>query len=63
MRPRPARLPPRPAPAKAGALPGGTVIEVDRAVDGNGAADLAGHRLKIGAELARRRVTLRWTGT
>jgi len=59
----PAGPPPAaPAPARAGALPGGTVIEVDRAVDGNGAADLAGHRLKIGADLARHRVTLRLDG-
>jgi transposase InsO family protein len=59
----PAGPPPAaPAPAKAGALPGGTVIEVDRAVDGNGVADLGGHRLKIGPELARRRVTLRLDG-
>jgi transposase InsO family protein len=60
---RPAGPPPAaPAPAKAGALPGGTVIEVDRNVDGNGTADLAGHRVKIGPELARRRVTLRLDG-
>jgi hypothetical protein len=59
----PAGPPPAaPAPARAGALPGGTVIEVDRAVDGNGVADLAGHRLKVGAELARHRVTLRLDG-
>ena len=59
----PAGPPPAaPAPAKAGALPGGTVIEVDRNVDGNGVADLAGHRVKIGPELARRRVTLRLDG-
>lgn len=43
-------------------LPGGTVIEVDRNIDGNGVADLAGHRVKIGPELARRRVTLRLDG-
>jgi transposase InsO family protein len=60
---RPAGPPPAaPAPARAGALPGGTVIEVDRAVDGNGVADLAGHRLKIGPDLARRQVTLRLDG-
>jgi len=54
----PAGPPPAaPAPARAGALPGGTVIDVDRAVDGKGIADLAGHRLKVGAELARHRVT------
>jgi hypothetical protein len=59
----PAGPPPAaPAPARAGALPGGTVIEVDRAVDVNGVADLAGHRLKVGPELARRRVTLRLDG-
>ena len=59
----PAGPPPAaPAPAKAGALPGGTVIEVGRNVDGNGVADLGGHRLKIGPELAFRRVTLRLDG-
>ena len=59
----PAGPPPAaPAPAKAGALPGGRVIEVDRAVDGNGVADLVGHRLKVGPELARRRVTLQLDG-
>jgi transposase InsO family protein len=60
----PAGPPPAaPSPAKtAGALPGGTVIEVDRAVDGNGVADPAGHRIKVGAELARSRVTLRLDG-
>ena len=49
-------------PAEAGALPSGTVIGVDRAVDGNGIADLADQRVKVGAELARRRVTLRLDG-
>jgi transposase InsO family protein len=59
----PAGPPPAaPAPRNAGALPGGTVIEVDRSVDGSGVADLAGHRLKVGPELARRRVTLRLDG-
>ncbi len=59
----PAGPPPAaPAPRNAAALPGGTVIEVDRSVDGNGVADLAGHRVKAGAELARRRVTLRLDG-
>jgi hypothetical protein len=59
----PAGPPPAaPAPARAGALPGGTVIEVDRSVDGDGIADLAGQRVKIGAELARRKVTLRLDG-
>ena len=59
----PAGPPPAaPAPGRAGALPGGTAIEVDRAVDANGVADLAGHRVKVGAELARCRVTLRLDG-
>jgi len=38
------------------------VIEVDRFVDINGNAELAKHRLKIGAELARRKVVLRLDG-
>jgi hypothetical protein len=59
----PAGPPPAaPSPAKAGALPGGTVIEVDRNVDTNGVAGLAGHKIKAGPELARRRVTLRLDG-
>jgi hypothetical protein len=59
----PAGPPPAaPAPRNAGALPGGTVIEADRSVDGNGVADLAGHKVKVGAELARRQVTLRLDG-
>jgi transposase InsO family protein len=59
----PAGPPPAmPAPGRAGTLPGGTVIEVDRAVDVNGIADLAGHRVKVGAELAHSRVTLRLDG-
>ena len=59
----PAGPPPAlPAPARAGALPAGTVIEVDRAIDANGTADLAGRKVKIGAELARARVTLRLDG-
>jgi len=59
----PAGPPPAaPSPAKAGALPGGTMIEVDRNVDGNGVADLAGHRVKVGPELGRRQVTLRLDG-
>jgi len=50
------------APVKVGALPGGTVIEADRAADGEGITDLAGQRVKLGAELARRRVTLLFDG-
>jgi hypothetical protein len=38
------------------------VIEVDRAVDVNGDADLAGKQVKVGAELARGKVTLRLDG-
>jgi hypothetical protein len=53
-----------PAPARAGALPGGIVIEIDRMLDAGGTADVAGHRIKAGPELARRRVTPSgWTGT
>ena len=59
----PAGPPPAlPAPARADALPAGTVIEVDRAVDASGIADLAGHKVKVGAELARSKVTLRLDG-
>ena len=59
----PAGPPPAmPAPARADALPAGTVIEVDRTVDANGTADLAGHKVKVGAELARSKVTLRLDG-
>jgi hypothetical protein len=58
----PAGPPPAlPAPA-ASDLPAGTVIEVDRAVDVNGDADLAGKQLKVGTELARSKVTLRLDG-
>jgi hypothetical protein len=55
--------PPPALPAPVGsALPAGTVIEVDRAVDVNGDADLAGKQVKVGAELARSKVTLRLDG-
>ena len=58
----PAGPPPAlPAPATS-TLPSGTVIEVDRAVDVNGDADLAGKQLKVGTELARSKVTLRLDG-
>jgi hypothetical protein len=53
--------PAMPAPARA-TLPAGTVIEVSRTVDVNGNADLAGHKIKIGTELARSKVTLRLDG-
>jgi hypothetical protein len=62
---RPAGPPPAsPSPSRlpSGALPADAVIEVDRKVDDNGIADVGGCRLKIGAELARRRVTLRLDG-
>jgi len=55
--------PPPALPAPSGSvLPAGAVIEVDRAVDVNGDADLAGKQVKVGAELARSRVTLRLDG-
>ena len=58
----PAGPPPAlPAPA-ASALTAGAVTEVDRAVDVNGDADLAGKQLKVGTELARSKVTLRLDG-
>jgi transposase InsO family protein len=58
----PAGPPPAmPAPARAD-LAAGTVIEVDRAVDADGIADLAGCKVKVGAELARSKVTLRLDG-
>jgi len=56
----PAGPPPAmPAPARAGTLPAGTVIEVSRAIDVGGIADVGGHKVKVGPELARRKVTLR----
>jgi transposase InsO family protein len=58
----PAGPPPAmPAPARAD-LAAGTVIELDRALDADGIADLAGHKVKVGAELARSKVTLRLDG-
>jgi hypothetical protein len=53
--------PATPAPARA-ALSAGSVIEVSRTVNADGNADLAGNEVKIGAELARGRVTLRLDG-
>ncbi|WP_280264763.1 hypothetical protein [Nocardia wallacei] len=45
-----------------GTLAAGEVVEVERTVDVNGAVDLAKRRLKIGTELAGRKVTLRLDG-
>ncbi len=59
----PAGPPPAaPSVARATTLPAGAVVETDRTVDANGVADLANHRLKVGTELARQRVTLRLDG-
>ncbi|WP_327584615.1 integrase core domain-containing protein [Nonomuraea sp. NBC_00507] len=43
-------------------LPAGAVIELDRRLDGEGNATLRGRRVKIGAELAGKYVTLRFDG-
>ncbi len=57
-----------PAPAKAPALaaevtlPAGAVVEVDRIVDNDGYTSLAGTRLRLGADLHRRKITLRLDG-
>jgi transposase InsO family protein len=60
---RPAGAPPASASVgRAATLPAATVIEVDRHVDTNGYAELAKHRLRVGGELARRKVTLRLDG-
>jgi hypothetical protein len=59
-------LPAGPPPAASSAarteLAAGAVVEVDRSLDSNGATGLAGHRLKVGPELASRKVTLRLDG-
>ncbi|MFR9774369.1 IS481 family transposase [Nocardia sp. SC052] len=47
---------------KAGVLAADAVIEIDRAVGNNGALILLKHRLKVGAELSGKRVTLRLDG-
>ncbi|MEU6191490.1 hypothetical protein [Nocardia sp. NPDC047038] len=47
---------------KAGALTADAAIEIDRAVGNNGALILLKHRLKVGAELSGKRVTLRLDG-
>ena len=54
--------PAAPATARLGRLEPGTVIEVDRNVDQSGIAVLGNARVKIGYELANRRVTLRLDG-
>jgi hypothetical protein len=60
---RPAGPPPAaPVTARAGTLPAGAVIEADRSVDHNGTAELATHRLKVGPELAGKKVVLRLDG-
>lgn len=59
----PAGPPPAaPAAAQAGDLPAGAAVEVDRALDGNGGTGLAAHRIKVGSELAGKKVTLRLDG-
>jgi transposase InsO family protein len=59
----PAGPPPAaPSPTGVETLPAGAVIEVDRTLDVDGVADLARHRLKVGPELARQKVTLRLDG-
>ena len=61
---QPAGPPPASTPAltSATALPAGAVIEVDRIVDNDGITHLAGTKLRLGADLHRRKVTLRLDG-
>jgi hypothetical protein len=54
--------PAAPAPLRLEVLPATAAVEVDRAVDGNGVLQLAGHKLKAGTPLAGRRVTARLDG-
>lgn len=60
----PAGPPPASAPALTAAttLPGGAVVEIDRIVGNDGFTGIAGTRLRIGADLHRRKVTLRLDG-
>ncbi len=51
-----------PALATTVALPAGAVVEVDRIVDNDGYTSLAGTRLRLGADLHRRKITLRLDG-
>jgi hypothetical protein len=48
--------------ASAGKLPADAVIEVDRTLDIHGSTTISGATLKLGSDLARRRVTLRLDG-
>jgi len=65
---RPAGPPPAAPAARradklpAGVLPAGAVIELDRSVDDSGTTGLGNYRVKIGPELAGRRVVLRLDG-
>jgi hypothetical protein len=52
--------PPGPSPLPSGT---GSVIEVERMVNGCGLASLAGSQLNVGLELAGQRITLRMDGT
>lgn len=59
----PAGPPPAPPPAaRVAPLPGGAVVEVDRAVDSSGVCRLGKHALAVGSALADKRVTLRLDG-
>jgi hypothetical protein len=49
-------------PARASAVPAGTVVKVARAVDADGNVELAVRKVKIGTYLARGKVTLRFHG-
>ncbi|MEU7908290.1 integrase core domain-containing protein [Actinoplanes sp. NPDC049118] len=61
---QPAGSPPASTPALTATttLPGKAVVEVDRIVDNDGITNLAGTRLRLGADLHRRKVTLRLDG-
>ncbi|WP_328508316.1 IS481 family transposase [Streptomyces mirabilis] len=60
---RPAGPPPAPpAVDRVGDLPSHQALEVERTVDPNGWINLAGQRVKIGSELANRRITVRLDG-
>ncbi|WP_253209542.1 hypothetical protein [Streptomyces niphimycinicus] len=60
---RPAGPPPAPPSVDCvGDLPSHQALEVERTVDPNGWINLAGQRVKIGSELANRRITVRLDG-